>query len=89
MASSLLRNALPRLRAARQKVMLARDNFDGLHMWHNSRPFQQVAHVSFLNKRHYNYKFDQITLELEAKSLNYTMDWVCKEGFKTFKYSCY
>jgi len=43
MTSSSVRNALLRLLAAPQKVMLARDNFDGLHMWHNSRPLPQDA----------------------------------------------
>jgi hypothetical protein len=43
MTSSSVRNALPSLLAARQKVILARDNFDGLHVWHNSRPLPQDA----------------------------------------------
>ena len=43
MTFSSVRNALPRLLAARQKAMLARGNFDGLHVWHNSRPLPQDA----------------------------------------------
>ena len=43
MTFSSVRNALPRLLAARQKAKLARGNFDGLHVWHNSRPLPQDA----------------------------------------------
>ena len=38
-----VRNALLRALAARRKAMLARENFDGLHVWHNRRTLPQDA----------------------------------------------
>ncbi len=38
-----VRNALLRALAARRKAMLARENFDGVHVWHNRKTLPQDA----------------------------------------------
>lgn len=47
-----------------------------------------IRTVSFTNKRHYNFKDNQIKLELDKLSEPYE-DWVSKGDYKTFKYKNY
>ena len=45
-----------------------------------------IRSVGFMNKRNYNYKFEEITRELDLKSPNEYKDFVYKGEYSTFKY---